>query len=303
MTLYTQAEANINKTWIYLSLFFVFVIFVGWLISYLLESQLILGIAIIYAFLASFISYWYSDKIVLAISRARPIKKEDNPELYRLVENLCIAAGLPLPQIYIIEEQQPNAFAAGRDPQHAVVAVTRGLLERLDKVELEGVIAHELSHIGNRDALLQTIVVILVGVVVMLTNFFFRIGLRSRSSRSDNKGAGVIILLVGVLFAVLAPLVANLIKLAISRKREFLADASGALLTRYPEGLARALEKISKDTNPLKIANNATSHLFIINPLKGEEQNSWINRLFMTHPPIEERIKALRGMDMENIKP
>jgi len=287
----------------YLSLFFVFVIFVGWFISYLLESQLILGIAIIYAFLASFISYWYSDKIVLAISRARPIKKEDNPELYRLVENLCIAAGLPLPQIYIIKEQQPNAFAAGRDPQHAVVAVTQGLLERLDKVELEGVIAHELSHIGNRDALLQTIVVILAGVIVIMTNLFFRIGLRSRSSRDDNKGAGAILLVVGVLFAVLAPLVANLIKLAISRKREFLADASGALLTRYPEGLARALEKISKDPNPLKIANNATSHLFIINPLKGEEQNSWINRLFMTHPPIEERIKALRGMDMENIKP
>jgi len=287
----------------YLSLFFVFVIFVGWLISYLLESQLILGIAIIYAFLASFISYWYSDKIVLAISRARPIKKEDNPELYRLVENLCIAAGLPLPQIYIIKEQQPNAFAAGRDPQHAVVAVTQGLLERLDKVELEGVIAHELSHIGNRDALLQTIVVILAGVIVIMTNLFFRIGLRSRSSRDDNKGAGAILLVVGVLFAVLAPLVANLIKLAISRKREFLADASGALLTRYPEGLARALEKISKDPNPLKIANNATSHLFIINPLKGEEQNSWINRLFMTHPPLEERIKALRGMDMENIKP
>ena len=303
MTLYTQAEANINKTWMYLSLFFVFVIFVGWFISYLLESQLILGIAIIYAFLASFISYWYSDKIVLAISRARPIKKEDNPELYRLVENLCIAAGLPLPQIYIIKEQQPNAFAAGRDPQHAVVAVTQGLLERLDKVELEGVIAHELSHIGNRDALLQTIVVILAGVIVIMTNLFFRIGLRSRSSRDDNKGAGAILLVVGVLFAVLAPLVANLIKLAISRKREFLADASGALLTRYPEGLARALEKISKDPNPLKIANNATSHLFIINPLKGEEQNSWINRLFMTHPPLEERIKALRGMDMENIKP
>lgn len=302
MTLYTQAEANINKTWMYLSLFFVFVIFIGWLISYLLKSQLILGIVIIYAFLASFISYWYSDKIVLAISRAKPIKKEDNPELYRTVENLCIAAGLPSPQIYIIEEQQPNAFAAGRDPQHAVVAVTRGLLERLDKVELEGVITHELSHIGNRDALLQTVIVILVGVIVMMTDFFFRIGLRGRSSRDDNKGAGIILLVVGVLLVILAPLFANLIKLAISRKREFLADASGALLTRYPEGLARALEKISQDPRPLRFATNATSHLYIVNPLRGEEQKSWLNRLFMTHPPIEERIKALRGMDIGGIK-
>ena len=300
MTLYTHAESNIRKTWLYLTGFLIFIIILGWLISYLLGSYFILWLAIIYSILISFFGYWYSDKIVLAMSRAKPIEKKDEPELYRLVENLCITAGLPLPKIYIIPESQPNAFATGRNPQHAIIAVTQGLLGRLERTELEGVIAHELSHIGNRDALLQTIVVLLVGVVVIMTDFFFRISFWGGfSSRRGSRGEGnlkVVMLVISLLLAVLAPLFATLIKLAISRKREFLADASGALLTRYPDGLARALEKISQDLSPMKTANNSTAHLFIASPFRGRESQSWFSKLFLTHPPIEERVRALRGM-------
>jgi len=297
MTLYTHADSNIRKTWLYLGFFFILVIFIGWLISYFLGNQIFLWVAVIYSFLMSFLSYWYSDKIVLAMTHAKPIEKKDSPELYRLVENLCITAGLPLPKIYILNEAQPNAFATGRDPKHGVLAVTRGLLLRLEKSELEGVIAHELSHIGNRDALLQTIVVVLVGVIVVLTNFFFRISFRTRSSGNDKKGGVAIMALVALILAIFAPLFANLIKLAISRKREFLADASGALLTRYPEGLAGALEKISQDQNPLRVANDSTAHLYISSPFRGEEKMSWLHKLFSTHPPIEERVRALREME------
>jgi heat shock protein HtpX len=264
----------------------------------LLKNQIFLILAVILAIFQSFFSYWYSDKIVLAMSRAKPIEKKDNPELYRLVENLCITAGLPLPKIYIINEAQPNAFATGRDEKHAVVAVTRGLLEKMERVELEGVISHELSHIGNKDMLLQTIVVVLVGIVAILSNFFLRIsywgGMRRRDLREDSGGA--ILAIFGILAAILAPFAATLIQLAISRKREFLADASGALLTRYPEGLARALEKISADPNPLRVANNATAHLYIASPFRGEKKTNWFVKLFMTHPPIEERVKSLRGI-------
>ncbi len=233
------------------------------------------------------------------MSRARPIKKKDNPELYRVVENLCITAGLPLPKIYIINEAQPNAFATGRGPKHAVVAVTQGLLDRLERNELEGVIAHELAHIGNRDILLSAVIVVLVGIIVVLTDFFFRIsfwgGLGRRTSR-DGGQIRLIMLLIALVLAILAPLFATLIKLGISRKREFLADAKGALLTRYPQGLAKALEKISKNPNPLPGANNATAHLYIASPFRGKRSQSWLTKLFMTHPPIEERIRALRGM-------
>ncbi|MCX6759656.1 MAG: M48 family metallopeptidase [Candidatus Nealsonbacteria bacterium] len=298
MNLYTQAESNIRKTWILTTCFLIFIIALGWFFSYLLKNQIFLILAVILAIFQSFFSYWYSDKIVLAMSRAKPIEKKDNPELYRLVENLCITAGLPLPKIYIINEAQPNAFATGRDEKHAVVAVTRGLLEKMERVEIEGVISHELSHIGNKDMLLQTIVVVLVGIVAILSNFFLRISywgeMRSRNSREDSGGA--ILAIFGILAAILAPFAATLIQLAISRKREFLADASGALLTRYPEGLARALEKISADPNPLRVANNATAHLYIASPFRGEKKTNWFVRLFITHPPIEERVKALRGM-------
>ncbi|MGC9048856.1 MAG: M48 family metallopeptidase [Patescibacteria group bacterium] len=298
-TLYTYAESNTRKTWLLMTGFLVLIIGLGWLFSYLFDNQIILIIALIFAFSQSFLSYWYSDKIVLAMTRAKPIEKRDNPELYRIVENLCLTAGLPLPKIYIIDEPQPNAFATGRDASHAVVAVTRGLLEKLEKSELEGVIAHELSHIGNKDMLLQTVVVILVGVVAILSDFFLRISFWGGLKRRDERDSGeAILMFLGLLAALLAPIAAILIQLAISRKREFLADAGGALLTRYPEGLARALEKISTDQNYLKVANNSTAHLFIVNPFRGKQTTNWVTKLFMTHPPIEERIRALRGMNL-----
>lgn len=299
MTLYTQTESNIRKTWLLMSLFLVFIIGLGWVFSYVYQDQNILYFAVIFSIVSSICNYWWSDKIVLAMTRAKRIEKKDSPELYRLVENLCITAGLPSPKIYIINESQPNAFATGRNKSHAVVAVTRGLLEKLERVELEGVIAHELSHIGNKDMLLQTIVVILVGIIAMLSNFFLRISFWGGGRRDDSRNSGGNILAILALVAViLAPIAATLLQLAISRKREFLADASGALLTRYPEGLARALEKIAADSNLMKVANNSTAHLFIANPFRGKQSKNWFTKLFMTHPPVEERIKALRGMSI-----
>jgi heat shock protein HtpX len=270
-----------------------FIIGIGWIISLFL-GRWILILALILSIFMSFLSYWYSDKIVLAMARARKIEKRDNPELYRIVENLCITAGLPLPKIYLIDSPQPNAFATGRNPKNSIIAVTRGLVEKLDRQELEGVISHELAHIGNRDVLLATIVVVLVGIVVIMTDFFFRISFWGGYRR--RRRGNLIVLLIALALAILAPILATLIRLAISRKREFLADATGALLTRYPEGLASALEKISRDQSPLRTANDATSHLYIVNPFKGKEIKSWLHKLFLTHPPVEERIKALRGM-------
>ncbi len=295
MTLYTQADSNTRKTWFLVIGFLLFIIALGWLFSYIMDDQIILFGAVILSVVMSFSSYWYSDKIVLSMMKAKPIQKSDNPDLYRVVENLCITAGLPLPKIFILEEKQLNAFATGRNAKHAVIAVTRGLLNKLDKQELEGVIAHELSHIGNKDMLLGTAIVVLVGIIAILSNWFLRIGFRSRrgGDSEDNKSAGLLMLL-GLVAAILAPIAGNLIKLAISRKREFLADADGALLTRYPEGLARALEKISQDAAPMQVANSATSHLFISSPFKGKQARDWFVRIFSTHPPVEERIRALR---------
>ena len=293
-TLYTQAEKNVRKTWVLMTSFFVFIILFGWLFSQVFDSSLILYIAVIFAILQSFISYWYSDKIVLAMARAKPIEKKDNPELYRIVENLCIGAGLPLPKIYIIDEDQPNAFATGRDKNHAVVAVTRGLLERLERAELEGVIAHELAHIGNKDMLLQTISVTLVGFVAILSDWFLRMSRFGFGRKRERDFGQAIFFIFAILAAILAPIAAQLIHFAISRKREFLADATGALITRYPEGLARALEKIASYPYSMKVATNATAHLFIANPFRGTK----ISNLFSTHPPIEERIKALRSMSI-----
>ncbi len=299
MTLYSYAESNIRKTWLYLAGFFVLLIGLGWLFSAYYKSPTILWFAVLLSTAMSVASYWFSDSIALSMSGAKPIKKEDNPELYRIVENLAITAGLPTPAVFIINDAQPNAFATGRDPKHAVVAVTTGLLERLERAELEGVIAHEFAHIGNRDVLLATVIVVLVGIVALLSDFFFRItwyGGRGRS-RDDNRGQlGVLLLVVSIVAAIVAPLAANLIKLAISRKREFLADASGALLTRYPEGLAKALEKISAFSGQLRAANHATAHLYIASPFRGKESVGWFQKLFTTHPPIAERIAALRGM-------
>lgn len=299
-TLYTQAESNTRKTWVLMTGFLIFVIAIGWLFSYILNDSIILIIAVILSIVMSFTSYWYSDKIVLKMAHARLIEKKDNPELYRIVENLCITAGLPLPKIFIINEAQPNAFATGRDAKHAVVAVTQGLLDKLERAELEGVLAHELSHIGNRDILLQTVIVVLVGLVAILSDMFLRISFWGGMTRRDSRGSvGMLMLVLGIAAAILAPVAAMLIKMAISRKREFLADASGALLTRYPEGLARALEKISQDTNVMKTANNSTAHLYISNPFRGKKRKSWFAKLYMTHPPMEERVAALRGMKIK----
>lgn len=302
MTLYTHAESNIRKTWLYLTGFFILVIGLGWFISYLVGDSTILVFFVILSILMSVGSYWFSDKLVLAMSHAKRIEKKDAPELYRIVENLTITAGLSLPKIYIINDQQPNAFATGRDAKHAVVAVTTGLLNRLERVELEGVIAHELSHIGNKDMLISTIVVVLVGIVALLADYVFRVsfygGFGGRSGDRRSGQAAALFMLVGLVFAIATPLVAQLIRFAISRKRELLADASGALLTRHPEGLARALEKIAADPHQLRSASDATAHLYIANPFRGKEQVSWLHKLFMTHPPVEERVSALRGMEV-----
>jgi heat shock protein HtpX len=299
VNLYTHAESNMRKTWLYLAGFFVLVIGVGWVFSYALGSSAILWIAVIVSVVMSWTSYWYSDKIILTISKARPIEKRDNPELYRIVENLSIAAGLPVPKIYIIQEAQPNAFATGRDAKHAVVAVTTGLLSKLERIELEGVLAHELSHIGNKDMLVSAVVVVLVGLVALASDFFFRITFwGGMGGRGDRRGSHPLFLLLALAAAIVAPLAAQLVRLAISRKRELLADATGALLTRYPEGLARALEKIAQDPNPMRSANDATAHLYLASPFRGKEQTSWLHKLFMTHPPVQERISALRGLKL-----
>jgi heat shock protein HtpX len=297
-SLYTQAASNTQKTWIYLTGFFGVVILIGWIASYLLDDPAIIYFAVIFAVVQSFVAYCFSDSIVLSMANATPIEQKDNPQLYRLVENLCITAGLPLPKIYIINERQPNAFATGRDKNHAVIAVTTGLLERLEKTELEGVIAHELSHIGNRDMLLGTVVVVLVGVIAILSNMFLRVSFFGGGKRDNDRGSSGLLFFLGLVAMVLAPVVAQLIQLAISRKREFLADADGALLTRYPEGLVRALEKISSDPNPMDSAHNTTAHLYIANPLRGQQLNNWMTKLFSTHPPIEERIKALMDLSV-----
>jgi len=296
-SLYTHADSNTRKTWFLITGFLVFVIAVGWLFSYVLDSTAILYFAVFLSITMSISSYWFSDKLVLSMAHAHLIEKKDNPELYRLVENLCITAGLPLPKIYIINEAQLNAFATGRDKNHAVVAVTRGLLQRLDKMELEGVIAHELSHIGNKDMLVSTVVVILVGVVSLLANFFLRVSFLGGRD-NDNKQAAALMMVLGLVAAILAPIAATMIQLAISRKREFLADADGALLTRYPEGLASALEKISADMTPMKVANTATAHLYIDSPFNEKQDSNWFINLFQTHPPIEQRIKNLRDMQV-----
>lgn len=297
-TLYTQSESNIRKTYFYLFCFILLIIGIGWLLSYIFESTFLLWFAVVFSVLSSFYSYWNSDKIVLSLSRAKPVKKEDYPELYRMTENLAISSGLPMPRLFIINDLQPNAFATGRNPEHAVIGVTTGLLERLDKAELEAVIAHELGHIGNNDILLSSIIVVLVGTVVLVADFFFRTAFYGSIGRSREGGGQALVLIGAVAFVVIAPLLAQLMKLAISRKREYLADSTAALTTRYPEGLARALEKISKDPNQLRTANDATAHLYFVSPFRGKEQNSWFRKLFLTHPPIEDRIKKLKGIEV-----
>lgn len=294
-TLYTHHDRNIRLTWIYITVFLVAVIGVGYVFAEAMDSRGILYGAAVFSALMSVGSYWWSDRIVLSMSGATPVESGTNRELYRIVENLAITAGLPVPKIYTIDDTAMNAFATGRDPEHGVICFTTGLLSRLDKNEIEAVAAHELSHIGNRDTLISTVVVVLVGFVALLADWFRHWAWMGGGRDNDNNRANGIILIVAIILSLLAPLFATLLQLAISRKREFLADASGALLTRYPEALASALQKISGDTEPLEAANRATAHLYISNPFKGKN----ISKLFMTHPPVEERIAALRGMNLE----
>lgn len=293
--MYTQQDSNIRKTWFLMAAFFVVLVAVGWTFSYAYQNPVILWVFVVVSIGMNIASYWYSDKLVLSLYKAEPVTNESHPDLYNIVENLSITAGLPMPKVYVIPELQPNAFATGRNKEHAAVAVTAGLLQTLNKTELEGVIAHELAHIGNRDILLSTVIVILVGFITLISDFFFR-GRVVMGSSDDRKGnPHAVLLVIGIIFAILSPIVATIIQLAISRKREFLADASGVLLTRYPEGLASALEKISAhSTEPMRRANKATAHLFISNPLGGVGHK--VSKLFMTHPPVEERVKILRGM-------
>jgi len=302
--MYKEIDSNKRRTALFLGLFLVFVIGLGYLLSWYFNNQLILVIAVVIAVIQALVSYYYSDSITLAVSGAKEVpRKEPYLELHRVVENLSITAGLPKPKIYLINDSAPNAFATGRDPKHASIAVTTGLLDKLDKTELQGVIAHELSHVGNYDIRLMTLIVVLVGIVALLSDFFLRwtwFGGGRRSSNSDSGGQiQLILFIIAIALAILAPIAATLIQLAISRKREFLADASGALLTRYPEGLASALEKIAKDREPLEVANKATAHLYIESPFKNKDDQggrSWFAGLFDTHPPVEERIKKLRAM-------
>lgn len=279
--------------------FFLGVIAIGWGVSWYLNSPVLLIVAVVLAIAMNVASYWYSDTIVIKMTGAKPVSRESHRELWNSLENLAITAGLPMPKLYIVEDPAPNAFATGRNPEHAAVAVTSGLLSMLDKTELEGVLAHELAHIGNRDMLVMTVAVVLAGFVAIIADFFLRAMFWGGNNRDGR--LGLILLVVGIVGAILAPIAAQLIQMAVSRKREFLADASAALLTRYPEGLASALEKISTYKVPMKRASHATAHLFISDPFGGEGKkgkrsfSQKIGGLFMTHPPVEARVKALRG--------
>ncbi|MEK9181654.1 MAG: M48 family metallopeptidase [Patescibacteria group bacterium] len=292
-TLYTHQSQNVAKTWLLMTVFFVVIILFGWFVSVYYNNPSILYFFFGFSILMNVFSYWFSDKIVLKLAGAKEAKREEYFDLYTSVENLAITAGLPMPRVFVVEDPAPNAFATGRDKNHAVVCATSGLLKILEKNELEGVIAHELSHIGNKDMLLSTVIVVLVGFVTILADVFRRNLFFSRSRDNDNKAHGII-MIVGIVLSILAPLFAILIQLAISRKREFLADASGALLTRYPEGLANALKKISLYKLPMLSQSSAIAHLYIADP-KGISVGKKISSFFTTHPPVEERIKALIG--------
>ncbi len=293
-TLYTHQSENIGKTWFFLTVFFLLIIAIGFVFSQIYNDSSILYVAVILSIIMNIGSYWFSDKIVLKMVKAKPVTRAENPELWNLVENLAITAGLPMPKLYIVDDPSPNAFATGRNKDHAAIAVHTGILRILNKTELEGVLAHELSHIGNRDTLISTIVVVLAGMISILSDWFLRVSMFGGGNR-DNKAAPIFMIL-GFVLAILAPIFAMLIQLAISRKREFLADASGALLTRYPEGLASALEKISGTQIPSTTANKATASLYISSPLRPNMKA--VSKLFMTHPPMQERVANLRGMEV-----
>lgn len=295
--MYSQIDSNKRKTWLLMIVFLIVIVLLGWFFGQLYDfgyGGLIIAVTI--AVLMNLFSYYSGDKVALAMSGAKPIQKADNPYIYRMVENLCITAGTPLPKIYLINDPNINAFATGRDPKRASIAITTGATSKLENEELEGVIAHELSHIKNYDIRLMTIVIICVGVITLLADFFLRANFifGGRKSDRDSGQLGAILMIIGLVLAILSPIFATLIQLSVSRKREYLADASGVLLTRYPEGLARALEKIKNCNQPLMRANHATAHLYIANPFSSAGKK--MAGLFSTHPPIEERIKKLRQM-------
>ncbi len=294
-TLYTHQGQNVRKTWMLMSIFLIIVIGLGFVFAQMYGNPNILYIFVIFSVGMNIISYWYSDKIALRIAGAHPATREQYFDFYTIVENLAITAGLPMPRIFVINDPSPNAFATGRDKNHAVIAVTTGLLSIMNKAELEGVIAHEMSHIGNRDMLVSTVAVVLVGFVSIVSDMMIRMTLFGGNRDSDNKAAGIF-MIVGIILSILAPIVATLIQLAISRKREYLADSSGSLLTRYPEGLASALEKISQYGQPMKKQSGAIAHLYIANPEGSGKFKKKIGNLFSTHPPVEDRIKILRSM-------
>ncbi len=295
-TIYTHQGENIRKTWMLMGFFLVGVVAIGYALSWYLGDTSILYIALGFALLMNVGSYWFSDKLVLHMTNAKPVTLQEAPELYRIVENLSIATGLPMPKVYLINDPAPNAFATGRNPEHAVVAATTGLLERLDRNEIEGVMAHEMAHIGNRDMLVMTVAVVLAGCVAMVADMLARTMLLQSGDNRDRHPAFLILGVVGI---ILAPIAAQMIQLAISRKREFLADATAALITRYPEGLASALEKIALHGEPVRSASHATAHLFIADPLAVSKKGigSKLGSLFATHPPVENRIQILREMD------
>ncbi|OGF21501.1 zinc metalloprotease HtpX [Candidatus Falkowbacteria bacterium RBG_13_39_14] len=296
--MYSQIDSNKRKSFFLIAIFIIVVVALGWFFGELIGGYGYKGliIALLISWLMVLFSYYRGDKVALWSAGAKEIQKNDNPFVWRLIENLCITAGLPMPRVYIIPDAALNAFATGRDPKHASIALTAGIIDALEKPELEGVIAHELSHVKNYDIRIMTIVIVLAGTLALLADFFLRSrfwGFGRRRDRDDG-GLGVILLIAGIILAILAPIAANLIQLAISRKREFLADASGALLTRYPQGLANALAKISTHSN-IRRASGATAHLYIANPFAGS--GKFLGKLFSTHPPIEERIAALQGME------
>lgn len=296
----SQIEANIFRTYILMTGFVVFVVAIAYVMGEALGygGSSFIWIAVAFSLISTFVSYYWGDKIVLTMSGARPADRQRDFDLFTVTENLSIAAGLPMPKLYVIEDTAMNAFATGRDPKHAVICATTGIIQRLDRRELEGVIAHELSHVKNYDIRVMAIVSVLVGVVAYMADMFLRSLWWSggRRSRDDDRGGQGIFMLIGIVLALITPLLATIIKLAISRNREYLADASGADLTRNPDGLARALEKLGGDKEVLEAASNATAHLYITNPFKGKAFGAWFAGLFNTHPPIEDRVKRLRSM-------
>jgi len=300
LSMFDQIAKNRRNTFVLVGVMSLLFLAIGYAVGVLLFNNPTVGLvlAAIVAAVMTVFSYYSGDSLILGVSGAKRVQKQDHPQLFNVVEELSIAAGTPLPAIYLIQDEAPNAFATGRDPQHASLAITTGLVERLDRAELQAVMAHELSHVMNRDILYAMMVGVLAGSIVMLADFTLRymfwFGGGRRRSSNDNNGGGQIVMIVGLVLTIVAPILAKMVQLAVSRQREYLADASAVKLTRYPEGLASALSKLTQDTHELRGANRATQHLYIVNPfpkLRKAARGAW-----STHPPLDERIKRLRNL-------